>query len=260
MESYHQEHMTQETPPIRTTETTIRVIETLNEFGGAGVSDIADHLGIPTSTAFDHLRTLEQCELVVKTGRTYEIGTRFLEFGGYTRSNNEVYRTAQPEIRKLARRTGEHANLMIEEFGQGVFFGKATGDEAFQLDTHIGKRVHLQTTALGKAILAFLPDDRVTEIFKTRGLPEITRHTITDQEQLFEELEDVREKGYATDDEERILGVRCVAAPVLNDTDVLAAVSVSGAKSGMQGDRFHEEIPELVQRAANVIEVNLKYK
>jgi IclR family acetate operon transcriptional repressor len=253
--------MTQETPPIRTTKTTIRVIEALNEFDGVGVSDLADYLDIPTSTAFDHLRTLEQCELVVKNGQTYEIGTRFLEFGGYARSTNEVYRTALPEIRKLARRTGEHANLMIEEFGEGVFFAKATGEEAFQLDTHIGKRVHLQTTALGKAILAFLPDDRVDEILETRGLPEITRHTVTNREKLLEELDTVRENGYATDDEERILGVRCVAAPVKhNNKNVLAAVSVSGAKSGMQGDRFRNEIPELVQRAANVIEVNLKYK
>lgn len=253
--------MTQETPPIRTTRTTIHVIEALAEFGEAGVSDIADHLNLPTSTTFDHLRTLEQCELVVKNGSTYEIGTRFLEFGGYTRSRNEVYRTALPEIQKLARKTGEHANLMIEEFGRGVFFAKATGEEAFQLDTHIGKRVHLQTTALGKAILAFLPDDRVDEILETRGLPEITRHTITDREQLLNELEDVREQGYATDDEERILGVRCVAAPVLdNNETILAAVSVSGAKSGMQGNRFQDDIPELVQRAANVIEVNLKYK
>lgn len=254
------ERMTQKTPPVQTTRTTIRIIEALKELNEAGVSDIANHLSIPTSTAFDHLQTLEQSELVVKVGSTYRLSMRFLEFGGYTRGNNEVYRTAQPEIQKLARKTGEHANLMIEEFGQGVFLAKAKGEDAFQLDTHIGKRVHLQTTALGKAILAFYPDERVEKILDTHGLPKITRHTNADREHLLEELEDIRENRYATDDEERILGVRCIAAPVMGNDAVLASVSVSGAKNGMKGDRFHEEIPELVQRAANVIEVNLKYQ
>ena len=247
--------------PVRATQTTIRVIRALRELDSAGVSAVAEHLDVPTSTAFDHLRTLEQNEFVRREGDEYVLGSQFLEIGGYCRSNDHLYKIAEPEIQKMAHKTGEHANLVIEEFGQGVFYAKAEGEDAFQLDTHVGKRVHLQTTGAGKAILAELPDERVEEIIDTHGLPRITENTITDRATLFEELDTVREQGFATETEERIQGVRCVGAALTDgDGDVLGAVSVSGPKSGMQDERFFEDIPELVLRTANVIEVNMKYQ
>lgn len=250
-----------ENAPVDATQTTIRVIEAIKELNGAGVSEIADRLGLPTSTVHDHLRTLHENEFVVKRDGNYEVGARFLEIGGYARSNRDIYQIAEPEIQKLAAKTGEHANLMIEEFGQGVFLLKVKGEDAFELDTHVGKRVNLQTTAMGKTILANLPEERVDEIIEEHGLPEITPQTTTDRDELDAELAQVREQGYAVDDEERISGVRCVAAPVLGDEgEVIAAVSVTGPKSGMQGERFEQEIPDLVLRTANVVEVNLKYQ
>ena len=246
--------------PVQAAETAIRVVEALRELGAAGVSAVADHLDMPTSTAFDHLRTLERNEFVRKEGSDYVLGSRFLEIGGHRRSNDPLYRVAEPEIRKLARDTGEHANLVIEEFGRGVFYAKAEGEDAFQLDTHVGRRVHLQTTSAGKAILAALPDERVAEIVDAHGLPAVTGNTITDRAALREELEEVRERGFATDSEERVQGVRCVGAAITDaDGEAIGAVSVSGPRSGMRDERFLEEIPELVRRTANVIEVNLKY-
>lgn len=247
--------------PVRAAQTTIRVIEALRELETAGVSEVADHLTVPTSTAYDHLQTLEQNEFVLRDGNKYRLGSQFLEIGGYCRSNDHLYQIAEPEIQKMAHKTGEHANLMIEEFGRGVFYAKAEGKDAFQLDTHVGKQVHLQTTSAGKAILAELPDERVEEIIDTHGLPEITDQTITERDTLFEELETIRDKGFATDTEERIHGVRCVGVAITdNDGETIGAVSISGPKSGMQDKRFFEEIPELVLRTANVIEVNMKYQ
>lgn len=253
--------MITEDAPIRATQTTIRVIQALRKLDSAGVSAVAAHLDVPTSTAFDHLRTLEQNEFVYREGDEYVLGSRFLEIGGYCRSNDHLYKIAEPEIQKMAHKTGEHANLVIEEFGRGVFYAKAEGEDAFQLDTHVGKRVNLQTTGAGKAILAEFPDERVDEIIDMHGLPKVTERTITDRAALFEELDTVREQGFATDTEERIQGVRCVGAALTDGGgDVLGAVSVSGPKSGMQDERFFEDIPELVLRTANVIEVNMKYQ
>ncbi|ESP89352.1 IclR family transcriptional regulator [Candidatus Halobonum tyrrellensis] len=247
--------------PVGATQTTIRVIEALRELDAAGVSAVADHIDVPTSTAFDHLRTLEQNEFVRREGDEYVLSSQFLEIGGYCRNNDHLYRTAEPELQKMANETGEHANLMIEEFGRGVFYAKAKGRETFRLDTHIGKRVNLQTTSAGKAILAELPDDRVEEIVDDHGLPGITEHTITDRADLFEELDTVREQGFATDTEERLKGVHCVGAALTDDDgDPIGAVSVSGPKNGMQDERFFDDIPELVLRTANVIEVNMKYQ
>ncbi|RJT07207.1 IclR family transcriptional regulator [Halococcus sp. IIIV-5B] len=246
---------------VQTTQTTIEVIEALTQLEPAGVSTVANHVGIPTSTAFDHLKTLEYHEFVTRENREYQLGTRFLSIGGRHRSRDVLYRVARPEIEKMAYKTGEHANLMIEEFGQGVFLAKAKGEDAFQIDTYIGKRVNLQTTSAGKAILSCLPDDRIDEIIDRHGLPAITPTTITDRGRLFEDIERIREQGFATDDEERLQGVRCVAAPLRNPEDVaIGAVSISGPKSGMRSDRFKEDIPNLVLRTANVIEVNMEYR
>lgn len=253
--------MAERSAPVQATQTTIAVIEALMHLEPAGVSAVADHVGVPTSTVFDHLKTLEHHEFVVSNDRKYRLGTRFLSIGGHHRSKNKLYRVAEPEVEKMAHKTGEHANLMVEEFGQGVFVAKIKGEDAIDLDTYIGKRVNLQTTSAGKAILSCFPNERIDEIIDRRGLPAVTPETVTDRGELFEQMDRIRERGFATDDEERIQGVRCVAAPLCDATDsVIGAVSVSGPKSGMQGDRFEKTIPNLVLRTANVIEVNLKYR
>jgi len=248
------------TVPVKAAKVSLEIVEILRERNGAGVSEIARAVDKPTSTVHDHLQTLEQEEYLVKEGTQYHVSTRFLQLGNQAQSRKKVYEIARPEVDELAEKTGEHSNLMIEEHGLGVFLYKARGPDAVQLDTHAGMRVPLQTTALGKTIMAFRPRSEVESYLDRHGLPEVTERTITDSEELFETLDQVRERGYAYDDEERVKGMRCLAAPITDqDERAIAAVSVSGPKSRMQGDRFSDEIPEQILRSANVIEVNLTY-
>ena len=246
--------------PVEAAKTTFMIINALRELDGAGVSELADRLDKPTSTIHDHLQTLEGEQYLINNDGTYRVGTRFLELGEKVRNRKKVYNVARPEVNELAEKTGEHANMMIEEHGLGVFLYKARGSNAVELDTHAGMRVPLQTTALGKTILANRPREEVERIIDRYGLPQITEQTITDREDLFEVLEEVRERGYAYDDGERVAGMRCVAAPITDSDDrAIAAVSVSGPKSRMLGEIFSEEIPDMVLRSTNVIEVNLTY-
>lgn len=246
--------------PVKATKNTFEIINALCELDGAGVSELADHLDMPTSTVHDYLRTLETEEYLVNDEGTYYIGGRFLELGEQFRARQKVYGVARPEINDLAQRTGEHANLMVEEHGLGIFLYKARGENAVQLDTHPGMRVHLQTTAMGKAILAHRPEAEVEAILDRHGLPAVTRKSITDRETLFDQFEMIRERGYSVDDEERVEGMRCVAAPITDPDDrAIAAVSVSVPKSRLQGEAFESTFPDMVLRTANVIEVNLTY-
>lgn len=250
----------QEPYPVQAAATTFEIIETVRELEGAGVSELADHLSKPKSTVHDYLQTLTEANYLINQDGHYRVGARFLELGGHARSRMLVYQIAQPEVKKLARETGEHANLMIEEHGKGIFLCKSKGEEAVRLDTHAGMRVHLQTTALGKTILAHLPDDRVDEILDTHGLPEVTEETVTNRAELKDQLEEIRERGYAFDNEERVKGMRCVAAPITGPEDeVFGAISVSGPVSRMQGERFSTELPDMVTNAANVVEVNIAH-
>lgn len=245
---------------IEATRTSFRVVELLRELDSAGVTELADHMDAPKSTVHDHLRTLHDLEYVVKIDSSYRISTKFLELGEYKRKNMPVYEIAKPELDRLAEQTGDHANLMIEEHGRGVYIYKSTGTDAARLDTYPGIRTPLHSTALGKAILSEMSDERIREIIDKVGLPEITQHTITDEDRFFEEIEKIREQGFAIDRQERAEGIQCVGAPVTADSgDRLAAVSVSGLASKMCGARLSEEVPELVKRTANKIEVALKF-
>jgi DNA-binding IclR family transcriptional regulator len=240
--------------------TSLRILEVLKERGSAGVTELAKELGLPKSTVYSHLRTLREHEYVVQENDTYCLGLRFLDFGEHTRDRMRIYEVAKPEIDALAEETGELANLLVEEHGQGVYLYRAKGAQAVSLDTHAGMRVGLHCTSLGKAILAYLPEERVDEIVDRWGLPARTADTITSREELDAELERIRERGYAQDNGERLSGLRCVAAPI-TDTDGVAigAVSVAGPTSRMKGERFESEIPERVQSVANVTEINLTY-
>lgn len=246
--------------PVKAAKVSLEIVEILRERDGAGVSEVAQELDKPTSTVHDHLRTLEQEQYLIKKDNQYHVSTRFLQLGDQARSRKKVFNIAKPEVEELAEKTGEHSNLMIEEHGLGVFLYRARGPDAVQLDTHAGMRVPLQTTALGKAIMAFRPRTEVESIIDKHGLPQVTPKTIANEEELYEALEEVQERGYAYDDEERVKGMRCIAAPITDPNGrAIAAVSVSGPKSRMQGDRFTDEIPEQILRSANVIEVNLTY-
>jgi DNA-binding IclR family transcriptional regulator len=245
--------------PVKATKTSFEIIEKLMELEGAGTSELASELDMATSTIHDHLKTLEECGYLHVEDGTYVVGPKFLELGGYARSKMKLFRVAEPKIQQLAMDIGHHANLMIEDNGLGVFLYKAKGDDAVHLDTFEGMRVLLHTTSLGKAILAHKPRSEVEEIIDRHGFEQVTEKTITSKERLFEELADIRDRGYALDDEERVRGMRCVAAPIRPDDQTLGAVSVSGPTSEFQGDRFKEEIPELVLGTANIIEVNMTY-
>ncbi len=250
---------TDEPTTVRATETSFRLLDALRTLDGAGVTTLASHLDLPKSTVHNHLQTLRRNEFVTKQGPEYDIGLRFLQFGEYARDRRGIATIGPPEIDKLAEETREMANLLVEEHGRGVFLYRAKGADAVHMDTHAGKRVPLHTTGFGKSILAHLPDERVEAILDRHGLPSVTSETITDRAELYDELDTVRERGYAYDDEERLEGLRCVAAPVVVDGNVLGAVSVSGPKSRMQRDWYTDELPSLVMSAANVIEINSTY-
>ena len=248
------------TPSVKSVETTLRIVEALHDSDGAGVTDLATTLSVPKSTVHNHLQTLERNEYVVNDDGTYRVGTRFLELGAHARDRRAVYDVARPEVERLASETGELSGVVVEEHGRGVFLHRAKGDRAVHVDTFEGKRIYLHGAALGKAVLANLPEERVDEIIDRHGLPALTANTITNREDLAAELAAIRETGIAYDDEERLEGLRSVGAAITGpNDDVLGAVSVAGPTTRLQDDRFREEIPTAVRSAVNVIDLNVTY-
>jgi len=249
-----------ETGMVKTTRTTFRILETIKNHDEATVTEIAEEFSLSQSSVHNYLKTLEHDGYVVKEGNTYRLGLRLLDLGGHVRDKQQIFHSAKEEVTKLAEETGEMTNLLVEEHGRGIYLHRANGEQAVASDSYIGHRVHLHNTALGQAILAHLPRKRVDEIIDRHGLPKTTENTITDRELLFDQLERVREEGVAFDDEERLPGLRCVAKPIIDKDDkVEGAISISAPTSRFQGDRYRSDIPKKLERAVNVIELNINY-
>ena len=246
--------------PVRATEKSLRILDSLQELRGAGVTDLSRYLSMSKATVHHHLSTLEEFGYVVKEGNEYRLGMRLFEMGQFACREREILDLAKRDVESLAQETGELANLMIEEQGRGIYIHIARGENAVQLDTKIGTSQPLHASALGKAILSELSDERRNEIFEERGLPQVTPNTVTDRDELLTEIGTIQERGFAIDGEERAEGIRCVAAPITTNTGrLVGAVSVSGPSTRLKNERLNETIPEFVQNTANVIGINATY-
>lgn len=252
--------MNQKGDEVQAVKTTFTIVRALRELDGAGVSELANHLEMPVSTVYNHLNTLEQCQYVVKRGETYQLGYRFLEDGGRVRRHSDLFNIATPTIDKLAQETGDKVNLVVQDHGLSAHLCIAKGEHAIETDIHVGIRLHIHSSVGGKAMLAHLPRERVEAIIDQWGLPQHTENTITSREDLYEELESIRERGVAFDREERSQGLHGVAVPIPGTEErPVAAVSVTGPKSRIKAERFETALPEQVLDAVETIRVQLRY-
>lgn len=202
--------------------------------GELGISQLGSATGLPihrlvsTLTARDYLRQ--------DTGsRKYQLGPRLLRLSSSARVTVEAL--LRPYLRELAELTGETANLAVLEDGLVVYVAQAPSRHILRTFTEVGNRVHAHSTAAGKAILAYEDRSVVERIIDEFGLPQHTPNTITDPTALLVELDTIRTRGYALDNEEREVGVRCVAMPVLLDGEAIAAVSISAPASRLELQR-----------------------
>lgn len=245
---------------VKATGTAFEIIETLAREDGGRVTEIATELGLAKSTVHRHLATLEELEYVVKEEGEYRISFRFLKLGEQTRKRTDTYEMARQKVDKIAKQTDERAQFVVEEHGKAVYVFGETGEHAVQTNSEIGKCRPLQSMAAGKAILAYLPEARVEEIVRRHGLPALTENTITGEDELYAELEEIRERGYSINDQETIPGLRAVGVPIeCPDGGVFGALSVSGPTHRVQGERLEETIPNILLGTANELELDMKY-
>ncbi|WP_408957226.1 IclR family transcriptional regulator [Natrinema sp. 74] len=247
-------------PTIKSVETSLEIVDELQARDGARVSELAEAIGKSKGTIHKHLITLLKHDYVVKAGDEYRIGLRFLDVGGYALRQIDGLQYIEPKIRELADLTGETVQFSVEQRGRSVILERKAGQKGVFSRARIGKRFHMHQVAGGKAILANTPDERVREIIARHGLPAATDETITSEADLFEELETIRERGYAFNIDESTQGLHAVAVPLMGpDDDVFGAFAVAGPSHRMRGDRFKTEIPDTVQSVVNELELNLTH-
>lgn len=245
---------------IDAVERCLQVIEVLRTKDGAGITEIAEELDWAKSTVHSHVKTLETNEYVTYRDDEYVLGFPFMDLGEYVNNRERAFSAVEPKVKELAEETGKRVQFITNEHGYAVYVRIAKGEDAVNTGGRAGhRRPMLHATAAGKAILAYLPESRVEEIVDRRGLTEFTENTITDLQELFEELQHVRDQGYALNFEEHIPGLRAVAAPVCNGDQVVGSISVAGAARRMQEEYIDGELAELLLGVSNEVELDLEY-
>ena len=220
---------------VQSVDRALSIIETLaDDDAGYRLSDLAVRTGLSTSTAHRLLTTLEKRRFVQfdRTESKWHVGAQSFAVGATFTGRRNFVSLAMPYLRKLRDRTRETVNLAVVDDGSIIVLTRVDSREIMRSLTKVGGRVAMVASGVGKAVLATYGDDDVSAIIRRHGMPRLTEKSIVRASDLFRELAAIRKQGYAVDDEEARLGLRCVAAVIFNDcSEPQAAISVSGLTS-----------------------------
>ncbi|WP_330460610.1 IclR family transcriptional regulator [Streptomyces sp. NBC_00820] len=212
---------------VQSLERAFDLLERMADAGGeVGLSELSAAGGLPLPTIHRLMRTLVSCGYVrQQPNRRYALGPRLIRLG---ESASRLLGTwARPHLACLVEETGETANMALLDGDEIVYVAQVPSKHSMRMFTEVGRRVLPHATGVGKALLAELPDAEVRALLSRTGMPAATERTITTPEDFLTSLDEVRRLGYAVDDNEQEIGVRCLAVSV-PDSPTAAAVSVSG--------------------------------
>jgi IclR family transcriptional regulator, acetate operon repressor len=227
---------------VQSVDRALLIIETLAEDDeGYRLTDLAVRTGLSPSTVHRLLTTLEKRRFVQfdRGESTWHIGVQSFAVGStFVRRRNFVTQ-ALPYLRKLRDQTRETANLAVVDDGAMVVLTRVESRELMRSVTKVGGRIPMVASGLGKALLATYSEQDVFAIIQRVGMPRLTSKSIVRAGELCKSLHDIRRQGYSVDDEEALIGLRCVSAVVYDDcSEPLAAISVSGKASRVPNDRL----------------------
>ena len=220
-----------------------------------GVTELAQQVGLPASTAHRLLTTLEQENFARfdPDRRTWSIGVRaFITGNAFARTRN-LARLARPLMRRLMEDSGETVNLAIEEDDRAVYVAQIECRQMMRVFARPGSSVPLHCSGVGKAILSGVSEAHLSKVLHSQGMPRLTVKTIMSPAALRDDLAAARRRGFAFDDEEHAVGLRCLSAPIRDETgDVIAAVSASGPLARIDDERIAPLGARVVEAAAAI--------
>jgi IclR family acetate operon transcriptional repressor len=236
---------------VQSVERAFELLETMAAAGGmVGLSKLSQESGLALPTIHRLVRTLVDLGYArQEPSRQYSLGPRLIRLG---ESASHLLGTwSRPYLTRLVDAVGESANLAMLDGDQVVYVAQVQSRQSMRMFTEVGRRVHPHCTAVGKAMLADRPAADVRALLDRTGMPAHTEHTITESGRFAEELERVRGQGYAMDDGEQEIGVRCVAVRVIGSPNPLA-ISVSGPAPRMTPSVVETAVPLLRQAAEDL--------
>jgi IclR family acetate operon transcriptional repressor len=231
-----------ETPAVRSLERAFELLEHLADGGGElTLSELSERSGLPMPTIYRLMRTLVNRGYVrQQPSKRYALGPRLIRLGDL--AGRLLGTWARPALAELVDEVGETANMAVLEGDEVVYVAQVPSRHSMRMFTEVGRRVQPHCTGVGKALLAQLPVPAAQAIIDRTELVAHTPRTLTDPSALMAELDRIRVQGYALDDEEQELGVRCVAVPMIG-APAPTALSVSGPSGRMTPDVVERVVP-----------------
>ena len=226
---------------------------------GVSLTEAAQQVGLSPSTAHRLLTTLEQERYVHFDAerRLWSVGVQAFVTGNAFLKTRSLVGAARPIMRALMQESGETVNLAVQDQGEAIYLSQVECHQMMRAFARPGGRVPLHCSSVGKALLSAMTDAELGRVLHSRGLARVTVKTINTAAALRANLAEARARGYAVDDEEHAVGLRCVAALIFNENaECLAALSVSGPMARIPDERI-PLIGDLVRRQANAITAQL---
>lgn len=244
----------------------IKALDILEEMaeqnGEVRVKDLSERLHIGKSTLHRFLSTLAHKGYIkqVEEKGKYIITLKLFEIGNHILQSQDLHSRSMQVLQELHKKTGETVHLVVLDKGDAVFVNKLDRYKSLVTYSAIGKRAPAYCLASGKVLLSYLAQDELENILKNKEMRQFTKNTITDINQLKEQLSEIRKRGIAFDFEELEPGINCVAAPIRNYTgQVVAAVSISGRITNLTNERL-KTLAREVSEAAQKISENMGYR
>jgi DNA-binding IclR family transcriptional regulator len=230
---------------IKVLNKTLRILELFNERGKElTVTEINDLLSFNKASTFRIIKNLEDAGYLEKDPDTlkYKLGLKIYYLGSLAEPNTTIRKIARPFLGNLNEQCGETVHLAVLHQGEALYLDKIEGKKTIRVITRKGTKLPAHCSGVGKTLLSALKEEALEEIIRERGLQRLTANTITDPKSLKAELEQIRKRGYAIDNEEIEEGLKCAAAP-LHDShgEVLAAISISAPS-----ERFNKEMSTFI--------------
>ncbi|MEA4963976.1 IclR family transcriptional regulator [Lutispora sp.] len=225
------------------------------------LSEIADELSLNKSTVHGIISTLKYNGLIDQDEETqkYRLGLYLMKLGDTVASSIDIRDIAHPIIKEVSQQLNETVHLSKLDGDELIYLDKVESNQSMRIFTTIGSRMPAYCTGMGKAMLAYIDDEKINNLLPD-ALEPMTEHTITDKNELLKRLADIREKGYAMDNEENSIGLRCIAAPIFDHKgNAKYAISVSGPTVRMTDKRM-ENIISIIKDSARKISYKLGYE
>lgn len=219
------------------------------------LTELSKKTGWPKSTVHGLIATLRDYHMVDQSEETghYRLGIRLFELGNKVKRSWDISEIAKPYLRKLNSELNEMVQLAMENKGEVLYMEKIDSNRMMRIVSEIGIRLPIHCSGLGKAILAYKEEYEVKKILTEKGMRPMTAKTIVSVPEFLKEMEVIRERGYAMDDQEIMDGLRCVAVPIFNaDDEVNYAISVSGFYNNMRGQHLKDVIEQLKRTSKNI--------